>query len=102
MLRAARNVDGARTRQSSNQPANRSASVTRRADVGIVEHCVAKAAHAAIRRSLRLGENIYQAVRHLCIGEIKADAVERGEHSAKIDRIAHHGVGNNERASRVR
>ena len=65
MLGAAGDVDETGARRPADQPAYRSAGVTRRGDVGILQHGVAEAADEAIRRRLGLGEDVDQPILRL-------------------------------------
>ena len=94
VLGAAGYIDGAGSRQAGDQSADGGAGMARRADVGVVEHGMAKAAHAAVRRCLRLGENIDQTVRVIrASAEAETDAIERRDHGGedRSSRASPHG-----------
>jgi len=73
------------------QAADSCAGMPSRADVGILEHGVAKAAHAAVGRGLGLGEDVDERAARLRRGA-KPDARQRRHHRRGIDRIVHHGM----------
>lgn len=60
VLSAAGHIDSASARQPGDQTADRGTGVASGADIRIVEHGVAEAAHAAIRRRLSFGKDIDQ------------------------------------------
>src|SRR5882757_6049102 len=77
MLGAAGDVDETSARHPADQPAHGSAGMTRRGDVGVLQHGMAETAD-------------------------EAGAPDRLHHGGKIDRIAHHRMADHERALRYR
>ena len=79
MLRTAGHIDRAGPGEACDETADSRAGVPGRADVGVFEHDVTKAAHGAVGRRFRLGEYVDQTIPHQLIGNIaktEPDAAE--------------------------
>ena len=106
MFGPARNIDGAGSRQATDQSADSSAGVPGRTDVRILKHDVTKSADATVWRGFRLGEDVDKlAARRRRLGavfDVQSHAFQRVDHGCGIDGVAHHGVSDLERGGRRR
>src|SRR5476649_2451064 len=91
MLGATGNIHGGLSDNGGDNGAYDSACMASRADVGVVEHGVARAAHSAVGACLGLGEDVDDRLR--CTRAIEAQAGKAGADGLGVDRIAHDAMG---------